>query len=1397
MKMKKLLLLLALIASVKSFGTHIIGGEILYQHLGGSSYLLTCKLYRDCCPSCFDFPATVQINVRYGNGGTPTPGLYSLPMQGRTVLNPPIDTCAFDPGICVEEAIFSSVVSLPPGTGGYHLWMSAIAGGAFPTGLCCRNNSIDNISAPGSARETFYAYVPDNNLWLTNSSPVISNFPPVFVCQGYDLNLDFSATDADGDSLVYSFYTPYNDLTGINALGTPPDNVTFNTVTWLAGYSATDPLDPTAGSLPGLTINSNGIISGIPPIQGQFVVGVMIEEYRDGIKIGKITRDFQFNVLNCPPPQDAGIGAIDGCSGTNIQFINNSGAGANGFWWDFGTGNPADTSVVFEPTFNYGAMGTYPITLMAQKGTLCADTAYYTLVISGLTGDFSHPDTVCIGESASFQDLSIPAFNGTLSAWEWDFGDGQSSVLQNPNHAYSSSGNQTVQLVVHTDVGCSDTITKQLYVKVPPQAAITAMPGCNGPNVTFNNNSDPLANGFWWDFGTSFPDDTSNVADPTFDYSGYGYGSYTVTLIAQKGTTCADTTTYNLLISNVTADFADLDTTCTNVLINYSDMSSNVNGTITQWEWNFGDMSTTTLQNPTHGYSVSGDYNVQLIVTSSLGCKDTIVKPIHVDDAPQAIIGTTDFCSGSTINFVNGSDPGANGFWWNFGTGDPGDTSIVSNPSFTYPSFGNFTVTLIAQKGTDCETSTTLPITISDLIPDFDLPAGTCVGTDVAFVDQSSTSAGTSITGYEWDFGDASTSTAQNPNHTYSTGGTMPVQLVVTNNAGCSDTIVQNLTIQSLPIADAGLDTALCVSNPGLVMDGIVTGATGGVWTPNGGVFVPSATNLNATYFPSLAELNNGFTQLILTTTGNGDCPAQTDTIYIQYLDTPEINTGGDIDVCEDSLYVTLNASVQFAANVIWTTNGAGSFDDASSLNATYTFDPADVSSGQITLYIETFNFSGCPDDQDSLYITFHQPPTMNLVYDDTICAGFPLQLESNSSTGNGWWQTNGDGTFAPDDSSALTFYNHGTTDESNGTVQIYFQTIDNGGCDALYDTLDLAIVPSPTPGFTFVEGCYGTTIPFTNTSTSLDPIVGYEWTFETGLTSTQTDPTHTFTSPGTHPVQLIVTSANGCEDTLILPVTSHFIPVAAFDLPAPCLPGGTYFYDASSVTGDTIATWAWNFGDGSTSTDVNPVHQYGSSQNYSVTLSVTSGFGCSNDTVVSVNILPGPDAAFTANPPSGNLLVDIQFTDESSPNGAPLEFWDWSFGDGDTSDMQNPSHPYQNEGQYDVMLIVTDTAGCVDTAIVVVPIYHGPQVPSAFSPNGDNNNDWLMVLGGNFKEVNFKIYNNWGQVIFETNDPSSLGWDGKYNGVDQPVGVYVYVAVVKTYDDEEHSLSGDVSLIR
>lgn len=1401
--MKRFLLVIALLSALWSNATHIVGGELIYQHLGGSSYYLTVKLYKDCNPGTQNFPNDLEIEAFTGFGldtiGTlPADDFFILPRLGRDTLSPTVDTCAFNPGVCVEEAIYGAIVTLPPVPGGYHLFYQTYA----------RNGSLLNIVDPLQAGETFYAYVPDNSLYLTNSSPVFSVSPPVFVCQGYDLDVDFSATDVDGDSLVYSFYRPYTGRSWdhpdhydpslyyptVDLAGTPPDNITFPEVVYNPGFSADNPLN--AFGTP-LTISTEGIINGIPAAVGQYVVGVMVEEYRGGVKIGEIVRDFQFNVLSCPPPQNAEIGEIDGCSGYVIDFVNNSGLGATDFWWDFGTGNPADTSILAEPTFDFSALapGTFTITLMAQKGTTCADTTYYELVLSGVEADFFASDTVCTLEPVSFTDNSTSEINGVLDVWEWDFGDGGTSGIPNPTHAYSTPGDYTVRLIVTSDLGCTDTLEKMVHVRAHPGAGITPMMGCIGLEVTFTSSSSPDADHFHWDFGTGNPADTSNLEDPTFTYPDYGI--YIVTLITEPGTYCADTATYTVMISNATADFEVPDTTCSDVLIDFIDLSTTNNGTIFSWEWDFGDGSSSTDSDPTYGYTVPGTYTITLIVISDIGCTDTISKDITIYDAPTPVIGPIDFCSGLTIDFINDSDPLADNFWWDFGTGDPADTSVLANPTFTYATYGPYTVTLVAQRGTICETSTDIDIIVSDLSGAISMPDSACANTEIDFMDLSVTIDGTTLTEWEWDFGDLTTSDLQNPTHIYTTGGDYTVIFVVHSDIGCTDTIMQDIYIQSSPVAFAGADTAVCLMDPSLDLNGIVTGADGGIWTGDGGVFSPSNTDLDATYFPTLDELEFGSSTLILTTTGNGYCEAQTDTLTIIYLGDPNVNAGPDIEVCEDSTYILLDGTVAFGTETTWSTEGDGSFGDPESLSTTYTFGPLDIIAGSVTIYITTHNLSGCPEDEDTLLVTFHEPVTITAISDTMICSGNPLVLESNSSTGNGLWETSGDGTFDPE-TGETTAYTHGTNDLEAGSFQIYFETTDNGGCPAVYDTINVSLIPSPNPDFTFEEVCYGEPTAFVNTSTSVDPIVSYFWTLEAAITSAVENPTHTFSSAGVYNVQLIVTSENGCTDTVVKEVNSHFIPVADFVVPAPCLNGGTVFFDTSSVENSEVVSWLWDFGDGSPSdTAQNPIHQYGSEGSYDINLSVSSAFGCTKDTTITILINLGPIADFNANPGSANLFVDINFTDASIENGSPIIAWDWNFGDGATDDSQNTIHQFDFEGEYDVELIVTDEIGCKDTAHLIVPIYHGPLVPSAFSPNGDKNNDFLMILGGNFSEINFTIYNNWGEIIYETNELDAQGWDGTYKNEPQPLGVYVYVAKVKTFDGVEHILSGDVSLIR
>ena len=1052
--MRVILLILTVITVVFSArSTHIVGGSFTYEHLGGSSYNVKLKLYRDCAPGTFGYPNDVTVQVRDGNGGTT--GLnFTMPRLGIVELDPPIDTCAVDPGICVEEAVFSSIVSLPPSNNGYHLYW----------GVCCRNGSIINIDDPLGTTELFHTYIPNNAQWLTNSSPDWVNFPPVFVCQGEDVDFDHSATDADGDSLVYSLYTPYqNNVLGYTGGVNPPDNINFLPVVWETGFGVNSMLNP-GGANP-LTIDpQTGLLSGIPNNLGQYVVGVKCEEWRDGEKIGVIVRDFQFNVVDCPPPQNAGIGPVTACEGGVAEMINASGAGAEDFLWDFGDGSP--TSTDFEPTHTYAAEGDYLITLVAQEGTLCADTATYTIKVGGVEAGLPEPDPTCISSSVNFEDTSVTTSNQTVNSWQWDFGDGSAgSTVPNPSHTFNSSGNLEVTLIVGTDGGCFD----------------------------------------------------------------------------------------------------------------------------------------------------------------------TIVRPI---------------------------------------------------------------------------------------------------------------------------------------------------------------------SIQGLPNADVGPDTTACFNNPNISLNGVVTNAGGGVWVGNGGTFNPNTTDLNANYDPSQAEINDGSTQLILSTTDNGLCPSNQDTLIIDFIDGPTVDAGDDIEVCRDTSSVPLSASFQFSGGIEWFTNeGTGTFDNALNSNTQYFPSAADAQEDSIKIYIQTIINGNCFGDLDSLYITFFDPPTIDLNYEDTICEGNPVFLDANSTTGNGLWTTTGDGNFE-NDTANVTSYFHGNNDLISGNVTIFFRSLDNGGCQVQRDTIDIAVIPSPSIDFNFTDECFGTPTEFTSDVTSVVAISEYEWTFNDSiLFSDEENPDYIIPQTGDNEVTLIVYAENGCSDTITKDVFTYYLPDVDFSTPAPCLNGGTQYFDDTEVPGGESVEWEWSFGDGENSDEQDPMHQYPDADEYNVTLIVTTDQGCVDSLTQLVDIYPGPNAQFTPNPSSAYVEEDISFDDETESD-FPISNWDWDFEDGNFSEEQSPSHDYAEGGDYEVVLIVEDENGCIDTTSQTVNIYLPPLVPAAFSPNGDNNNDVLFVYGGPFETLEFKVYNNWGEVIFESNQQSD-GWDGTFKGEEQPVGVYVWTVRATSNDGVEHEIAGDSSLIR
>jgi gliding motility-associated-like protein len=260
-------------------------------------------------------------------------------------------------------------------------------------------------------------------------------------------------------------------------------------------------------------------------------------------------------------------------------------------------------------------------------------------------------------------------------------------------------------------------------------------------------------------------------------------------------------------------------------------------------------------------------------------------------------------------------------------------------------------------------------------------------------------------------------------------------------------------------------------------------------------------------------------------------------------------------------------------------------------------------------------------------------------------------------------------------------------------------------------------------------------------------------------------------------------------------PITIYFLPQALFYQNTPCLGNITQFVDSSKTLSGSLISWNWNFGDFYTSGLQNPQHAFSSASTFSVSLTVTSSFGCKDTLVKIVNVIPGPTANFSVNPNPVEALESANFIDLSS-GVSSLTNWNWYFGDSTATNIQNPNHNYNYPGNYMVTLVVKDINGCIDTARREIMVVLLPDVPTAFSPNADGQNDFFLVRGGPFKTINIKLYNNWGQLIFETNNQLD-GWNGTFNGTEQPIGVYIWVVEVEMFTGKKFKKSGDVTLLR
>ncbi len=474
----KRIILLLLLSSFcfTADASHIVGGELTYQHIGDSGiyhlYQVNLSIYEDCITGSLsaiqtDNPAYLGVysGMNFQALVRADSAFYSTTEQVPTGFS---NSCIANvQKTCLTKKTFQFYYALPPSPYGYLL--------AYQR--CCRNISIINILDPSGTGSTFYCTIPPSP--IINNSAVFKNYPPQIICLKNPLGYDHSATDADGDSLSYEFCTSVTCcMSGMPNIVKPwppssPDiapPVYYDSVIYLAGFTSHQPMT----GYPSIQINPvTGLITGTPNFTGRYLVTVCCHEWRNGVMINTIKREFQFVVTNCSKVVVANIPQFSGepntymvnCTDYTIPFVNTS-TGGFAYHWDFGVpGTLNDTSNAFEPTYIYPDTGTYTVSLYVNPNSTCPDSIKRLVkVYPRFRAQFADTGAQCPGAVIGFNDLSTATIK-PVSFWKWYFGDGDSSSDQNPTHKYLRSGTYVATLISQNIKKCTDTAAHEVVIE--------------------------------------------------------------------------------------------------------------------------------------------------------------------------------------------------------------------------------------------------------------------------------------------------------------------------------------------------------------------------------------------------------------------------------------------------------------------------------------------------------------------------------------------------------------------------------------------------------------------------------------------------------------------------------------------------------------------------------------------------------------------------------------------------------------------------------------------------------------------------------------------------------------------------------------------------------------------
>lgn len=984
---------------------------------------------------------------------------------------------------------------------------------------------------------------------------------------------------------------------------------------------------------------------------------------------------------------------LTGCDPTVITFTNTStGTSANtNYVWNFGNSTPVVTNPTQPPSTTYyvtngGYSQTFTVTLTVTNSNGQSSTASKTInIYASPTISFTASDTAgCPPLTTTFTSSVLWNAPGT-GTLNWDVGDGTPPITTSAvTHIYPGSGYYTVQLVAENSSQCTSSKTDTNYIHVynQPVANYTITPGaiCNIPSaVTFTNSSSGLGPfSCAWNFG----DNTFGNGTPV-SHTYNSAGTFATTLIVTDGHGCKDTATIPLNAAQINADFVGPHEGCVGELLSFIETTS---PNTQAYHWNFGDGGTANGINVQHVFTTDGTFNVRMIADNG-GCSDTIIKQIVIHPKPVVNFTASPLnpCpSPIPIQFTNGTTGGAT-YTWDFG--DYSGTSSQTNPLHTYMSDANYDVKLVATSQYGCTDSLTkyayikiYPLNAA-IVTD---KVGGCIPVTINF-SYNTLGYPYAITGVQWDLGDGTMSTQPSLQHTYTIYGTYNVTLTLTTANGCTKILTQSIHCGTPPTANfSAAPLVACVKEPVHFYDSSSANVTDWEWSFGDGNSSSQnpdhAYGLPGTYTVKLTVYNNG-------------CPDSM--VKLNYVRIRYPKSLGSFGYsCDTALKVNFTNSSQGATGWMW---DFGDGTTATSFNASHIY----AATGNYLAKLITWNdTTGC---QDTLFMQLTIVGIVpNLFTPDTnICRGkwvhFTSSVTGGTATRYDWTINN------------TTFYDTTASFDYqfaySGIYTVAVTVRDIHDCYHTTTKVNYVRVSWPVINFTVTPSvaCAPTAVLFTDQTTNIpgNYTVGRVWDFGVGspLSSPgSTTASYTYTAAGNYTIKLKVTDNYGCTDSLVLlDYLKVRKPVANFSATNTTSCPGKAVNFLNNSQGSPLH-YEWDFGDGTGSTATSPGHIYNLLGTYTVRLiAIDSLAGC-RDTSIKLNyitITSKPTAAFTM---SDTFRICSPLVVNFTNNSVGATIYNWAFGDGVTSILQNPSHIY-NSGIFNVKLIATNAYGCADTA--------------------------------------------------------------------------------------------------